>query len=67
MNADAAVHTQRREHRAIRELAVGVLAGAAVGCIGSWLLAQATSRGWTGGGSPQTAILGVACAAYFGA
>jgi len=48
------------------EIALAILAGAAIGAIGGWLLTQTTRRGWTAGGAEQLAILGLALAAYFG-
>jgi NhaP-type Na+/H+ or K+/H+ antiporter len=51
---------------ALSEIALAILAGAAIGAIGGWLLPQTTRRGWTSGGAEQLAILGLAFAAYFG-
>jgi NhaP-type Na+/H+ or K+/H+ antiporter len=51
---------------AVSEIALAILAGAAIGAIGGWLLTQTTRRGWTAGGAEQLAILGLAFAAYFG-
>jgi sodium/hydrogen antiporter len=51
---------------AVSEIALAVLAGAAIGAVGGWLLTQTTRRGWTSGGAEQLAILGLALAAYLG-
>ena len=51
---------------AVIEIVLAVLAGAAIGAVGGWLLAQTTRRGWTSGGAEQLGILGLALAAYFG-
>ncbi len=51
---------------ALSEIALAVLAGAAIGLIGGWLLQQAARRGWSTAGSGPIAILGLALAAYFG-
>jgi NhaP-type Na+/H+ or K+/H+ antiporter len=46
------------------ELAVGALAGTAVGFAGGWLLRQARSRGWTAEEFTGIAVLALALAAY---
>ena len=51
---------------ALSEIALAVLAGAAIGLIGGWLLRQASRRGWSTTGSEPIAILGLALAAYYG-
>jgi sodium/hydrogen antiporter len=51
---------------AVIEILLAVLAGAAIGAIGGWLLTQTTRRGWASGGAEQLAILGLALAAYAG-
>jgi NhaP-type Na+/H+ or K+/H+ antiporter len=50
---------------ALSEIVLALLAGAAVGLIGGWLLRQAARRGWSTSGSEQIAIIGLALAAYF--
>ena len=51
---------------ALIEIAIAVVVGTAIGVAGGYVLRQTTRRGWTGGGSEQLAILGLALAAYFG-
>jgi NhaP-type Na+/H+ or K+/H+ antiporter len=51
---------------ALSEIALAIVAGAAIGAVGGWLLSQTTRRGWTSGGAEQLGILGLALAAYFG-
>ena len=51
---------------ALVEIALAVVAGAAIGAFGGWLLTQTTRRGWTSSGAEQLGILGLALAAYSG-
>jgi NhaP-type Na+/H+ or K+/H+ antiporter len=46
-------------------IVVAVVIGALIGRVGGWLLVQTAQRGWTGNGTEQIAILGLALAAYF--
>lgn len=50
---------------ALIEIVVAIVAGALIGKVGGWMLAQAAQRGWTGSGTEQIAILGLALAAYY--
>jgi sodium/hydrogen antiporter len=49
---------------ALVELAIGVLAGAAMGLVGGWLLRQARRRGWSAEEFTGIAVLALALAAY---
>jgi NhaP-type Na+/H+ or K+/H+ antiporter len=50
--------------KAVAELAVGLLIGAAVGSAGGWLIRLANRRGWAAEGFAGSAVLGLAICAY---
>ena len=50
---------------AAKEIILAGVAGAAVGFLGSWVLTQATRRGWSSEGSARLGIFALAIAAYF--
>ena len=50
--------------KAVAELAVGLVIGAAVGGAGGWLVALARRRGWAAEGFAGAAVLGLAICAY---
>jgi NhaP-type Na+/H+ or K+/H+ antiporter len=52
--------------KALLEIVLALLAGAAVGIGGGWLLSKAAGCGWASGTSQQIAIFGLALAAFFG-
>jgi sodium/hydrogen antiporter len=56
--------TTAGEGHALAELAIGALAGAAVGFAGGWLLRQARRRGWTAEDFTGIAVLALALVAY---
>lgn len=51
---------------ALSEIALAVVAGAAIGAAGGWLLVQSSRRGWTSAGAEQIGVLALALTAYFG-
>lgn len=51
---------------ALTEIVLAIIAGAAVGFVGGWLLRQAAGRKWTSESSEALATLGLALAAYYG-
>lgn len=50
---------------AVAAILLAILAGAAAGLVGGWLLSLATRRDWTSGAATQLAILGLALVSYF--
>jgi sodium/hydrogen antiporter len=50
--------------KAVAELAVGLLVGAAIGGAGGWLINVARQRGWAAEGFAGSAVLGLAICAY---
>lgn len=50
---------------AIEEIVLAGVAGSVVGFLGSWVLTQATRRGWSSEGSERLGIFALALAAYF--
>jgi NhaP-type Na+/H+ or K+/H+ antiporter len=50
--------------KAVAELAVGLLVGAAVGSAGGWLIRLASRQGWAAEGFAGSAVLGLAICAY---
>lgn len=50
---------------AVEEIVLAGIAGSAVGFLGSWVLAQATRRGWSSEGSERLGIFALALSAYF--
>lgn len=51
---------------ALIQIALAVAIGAATGVLGGWLLRYTAHHGWTGEGSEQIAILGLALVSYVG-